>query len=41
MCQIYQFSLNKHELKLELTNRGLDGQGKKQDLVNRLTKAII
>ena len=34
-------TLNKHELKLELTNGGLDGQGKKQDLVNRLTKVII
>ena len=34
-------TLNKNELKLELKNRGLDGQGKKEDLVNRLTKAII
>ena len=33
-------TLNKHELKLELTNRGLDGQEKNEDLVNRLTKAI-
>ena len=41
ICQIYRFSLNKHELKLELRNRELDGQGKKQDLVNRLNKAII
>ena len=32
--------LNKHELKLELVNRGLDGQEKNEDLVNRLTKAI-
>ena len=32
---------NKNELKLELKNRGFDGQGKKEDLVNRLTKAII
>ena len=34
-------TLNKNELKLELKNRGLDGQGKKEDLVNRITKAII
>ena len=34
-------TLNKNELKLELKNRGLDGQGKKEDLVNRLTKVII
>ena len=34
-------TLNKNELKLELQNRGLDGQGKKEGLVNRLTKAII
>ena len=34
-------TLNKNELKLELKNRGLDGQGKKEGLVNRLTKAII
>ena len=34
-------TLNKIELKLELKNRGLDGQGKKEDLVNRITKAII
>ena len=34
-------TLNKNELKLELKNRGLDGQGKKEDLVNRLAKAII
>ena len=34
-------TLNKDELKLELENRGLDGQGKIEDLVNRLTKAII
>ena len=34
-------TLNKNELTLELKNRGLDGQGKKEDLVNRLTKAII
>ena len=34
-------TLNKNELELELKNRGLDGQGKKEDLVNRLTKAII
>ena len=33
-------TLNKHELKLELTNHGVDGQGEKEDLVNRLTKAI-
>ena len=33
-------TLNKHELKSELTNRVFDGQGKKGDLVNRLTKAI-
>ena len=30
-------TLSKHELKLELTNRGLDRQGKKEDLQ---TKAI-
>ena len=34
-------TLNKKELKLKLKNRGLDGQGKKEDLVNRLTKAIM
>ena len=34
-------TLNIHELKSELTNRGLDGQEGKKDLVNRLTKAII
>ena len=34
-------TLNKTELKLELKNRGLDGQGKKEHLVNRITKAII
>ena len=34
-------TLNKNELKLELKNCGLDGQGKKEDLLNRLTKAII
>ena len=34
-------TLNKNELKLELKIRGLDGQGKKEDLVNRLTKVII
>ena len=33
-------TLKKHELKLELTNCGFDGQGEKEDLVNRLTKAI-
>ena len=33
-------TLSKHELKLELTNPVFDGQGKKGDLVNRLTKAI-
>ena len=48
--QIYHFNLlnplstlntlNKHELKLELTNRGLDGHGKTVDLINRLTKTI-
>ena len=34
-------TLNKNELKLELKNRGLDGQGNKEDPVNRLTKVII
>ena len=34
-------TLNKNKLKLELKNRGLDRQGKKEGLVNRLTKAII
>ena len=33
-------TLNKHELKLEIINRGFDVQGKKVDLWYRLTKAI-
>ena len=33
-------TVKKHESKLELANRGLDGQEKKEDLVNRLTKSI-
>ena len=32
--------LNKRQWKLELTNRALDGQGQKADLVNRLTNTI-
>lgn len=33
-------SVKKHELKLELANRGLDVQEEKRDLRNRLTKVI-
>ena len=33
-------NLNKNELKIELTNRGLGTQGTKEVLLNRLLKAI-
>ena len=33
-------NLNKNELKIELTNRGLGTQGTKEVLLNRLSKAI-
>ena len=33
-------NLNKNELKIELTNRGLETQGTKEVLLNRLSKAI-
>ena len=33
-------NLNKNELKIELTNRGLGIQGTKEVLLNRLSKAI-
>ena len=33
-------SVKKHELKLQLANRGLDVQEEKGDLRNRLTKVI-
>ena len=40
MQQFNLLTVKKHESKLELANRGLNGQGKKEDLVNRLTKSI-
>ena len=33
-------TLNKYELKLQRIRLGLDEQGKREDLVKRLTKAI-
>ena len=33
-------NLNKNQLKIELTNRGLGMQGTKEVLLNRLSKAI-
>ena len=33
-------NLNKNELKIELTNRGLGTQGTKEVLLNRLSKVI-
>ena len=33
-------NLNKNQLKIELTNRGLVMQGTKEVLLNRLSKAI-